>query len=269
MKANFMGADGFEAGTDVWGIAKKGLKNAPASLWSSGTRKELKEGKENMLREGDHVRIQVDMLQGRGSLSVNGLEVLSFVMPLGKSYVMGASLSDDARVMLTELGYKRQTSPAERNLAAMWRSARFTDGVVKCQGREFRIHRAYLAEASPVFSVAFDSSFQESANATLDIQDADPDEVEAVLAYIYTGELLEGVDYAAIMAVAHRYELHDLLQVCSLRLEKDLFPETAALTLRSLGQFQDDSRVAYVFRRVKDRIQGTQELFDGLVESLK
>ena len=34
MRAHFMGADGFEAGTDVWGIAKKGLKNAPASLWS-------------------------------------------------------------------------------------------------------------------------------------------------------------------------------------------------------------------------------------------
>jgi len=263
-----MGADGFEAGTDVWGIAKKGLKNAPASLWSSGTRKEIKEGKENILREGDHVRLEVDMLQGRGSLAVNGLEVLSFVVPLGKSYVMGASLSDDARIMLTEIGYKRQTSPAERNLAAMWRSARFTDGVVKCQGREFRVHRAYLAEASPVFSVAFDSSFQESANATLDIHDADPDQVEAVLAYIYTGELIEGVDYAGIMAVAHRYELHDLLQVCSLRLEKDLVPATAALTLQSLRKFQDDSGVAYVFRRVKDRIQGTQELFDGLVEDL-
>ena len=33
------------------------------------------ERKENMLREGDHVRIEVDMLQGRGSLTVNGLEV--------------------------------------------------------------------------------------------------------------------------------------------------------------------------------------------------
>ena len=38
MRAHFMGADGFEAGTDVWGIAKKGLKNAPAASCPHPTR---------------------------------------------------------------------------------------------------------------------------------------------------------------------------------------------------------------------------------------
>ena len=33
----------------------------------------------------------------------------------------------------------------------------------------------------------------------------------------YAGELFAGVDHAAIMAVAHRYELHDLVQVCLLK----------------------------------------------------
>ena len=59
---------------------------------------------------------------------------------------------------------------------------------VACGDRVFECHQFMLSSRSPVFRAMFQSDMTEAATKRVDIQDLQPDTVNDMLLYIYTGE---------------------------------------------------------------------------------
>merc|ERR1712008_178886 len=96
----------------------------------------------------------------------------------------------------------------------MWKDSDFSDCQITCSGRVFACHRAVLAAASPVLRAALQSGLKESVDAKIEIKDAEPVAVEAFLKYIYNG-VLEEDHAAAVLPMAHRYEVKELVGICA------------------------------------------------------
>ena len=101
----------------------------------------------------------------------------------------------------------------------LWKQRKFTDAevVVHPGGSRdvvrFPVHRSTLCAASPVFDAAFSSSMQEGATATCSVRDFEPDAVEALLRYMYTGTPCsddEALEPSALLELAIYYQLGGL-----------------------------------------------------------
>lgn len=101
-----------------------------------------------------------------------------------------------------------------RRLAAgnrAWKQRKFTDAVVVCGSERIPVHRGILCASSCVFDAAFSSPLSEGQNAVYEIQESPPGAVEAMLAFIYTGEhecLV--VELATLLELAVQYQLPEL-----------------------------------------------------------
>ncbi|KAM4043022.1 kelch-like protein 30 [Anomaloglossus baeobatrachus] len=93
-----------------------------------------------------------------------------------------------------------------------------SDVTLKVLGREFPCHRAVLALCSQYFHAMFTGNFQESISAHVEIKEVDPDFLETLIDFSYTGHLtinqrnVEGLirisnqlQFAAVRKVCVRY----------------------------------------------------------------
>lgn len=96
----------------------------------------------------------------------------------------------------------------------LWTSRKFADAKVVCAGTQFRVHRAILCQASPVFDSAFSGSMREAADAQFEVKNSTPEAVEAMLKYMYTGEVPAGPELMTLplLELAAQYELTRLLE---------------------------------------------------------
>jgi len=82
---------------------------------------------------------------------------------------------------------------AERNASQVLTSLRvlvaeqFTDLVIQVGTRVWRVHRAIMSARSAFFEAACAGSFKEGKEGHVHLQDDDPDAVEAMILYCYTG----------------------------------------------------------------------------------
>ncbi|KAJ0116573.1 hypothetical protein J7T55_009723 [Diaporthe amygdali] len=65
----------------------------------------------------------------------------------------------------------------------------FADGIVKCQDRTWKVHRALLASRLKFFQVAFYGSFAEAISGEVNFPEADPESVEVMLRHLYRQEV--------------------------------------------------------------------------------
>ncbi|CAP65152.1 uncharacterized protein PODANS_5_7230 [Podospora anserina S mat+] len=63
----------------------------------------------------------------------------------------------------------------------------FSDVVVKCGDKEWKLHKAILCTRSVWFEKALTGQFEEATSGVITIQDFQPEAVEWVIRYIYTG----------------------------------------------------------------------------------
>lgn len=127
--------------------------------------------------------------------------------------------------------------------------AEFSDAkVVAKAGRIFAVHRAVLSAASQVFHAAFSSTMREGVEAKIVIQDAPVVAVEALLHYIYSGELR--CEHAAtLLPLAHRYGLYDLVTQCVSHMQKTVSAKNVvsiAAALKPYIDSDDSCRDAWV-----------------------
>eukprot|EP00929_Paragymnodinium_shiwhaense_P122132 TRINITY_DN94726_c0_g1_i1.p2 TRINITY_DN94726_c0_g1~~TRINITY_DN94726_c0_g1_i1.p2 ORF type:complete len:294 (+),score=51.29 TRINITY_DN94726_c0_g1_i1:52-882(+) len=125
--------------------------------------------------------------------------------------------------------------------------AKFSDAAVVCQDKTYAVHRAVLAAASPVFNAAFSCGMREGVEARIEIHDAAPRAVEALLSYIYEGDF-EASSAVSVLPLAHRYELGDLVEQCTDRMLRTLTEDTVvAVTevLRPLVDCSEDAKHAW------------------------
>jgi len=91
----------------------------------------------------------------------------------------------------------------------------FSDFSIVCEGQYHQCHEAILRTRSPVFERMFQQEMKESSSRELLIDDVKKDTVEAMLEYIYTGELTRKVkNESELIYVADKYALAGLLEIC-------------------------------------------------------
>ncbi|KAH8880254.1 hypothetical protein GQ53DRAFT_670182 [Thozetella sp. PMI_491] len=81
---------------------------------------------------------------------------------------------------------------ASPSLASLYRDERYSDLLLTCQGRKFKVHKAIVCPQCPFFDRACTSGFLDSQQGSLDLPDVDPNVLECVIKYLYTGRYSDG-----------------------------------------------------------------------------
>ncbi|RMY21300.1 hypothetical protein D0867_03411 [Hortaea werneckii] len=71
-------------------------------------------------------------------------------------------------------------------VAELWRTGENSDMTIKCEGREFKVHRLLVSAASPVLKAACQNGMRESQTGVVEHKTFDAETVERMLEFIYT-----------------------------------------------------------------------------------
>ncbi|XP_065209125.1 speckle-type POZ protein-like B [Planococcus citri] len=98
----------------------------------------------------------------------------------------------------------------------------FTDVTISLRGKNYPLHRAFLAARSPVFKSMFSTSSNENNVVKID-NNMYRDTFDKMLLYIYTGKAEELEKWALhLLPAAEKYKLEELKQMCEETMIKDL-----------------------------------------------
>ena len=127
----------------------------------------------------------------------------------------------------TEKVYETQKLPIENpaftTMKSLLKDKLFTDVTIKCGDKEFKVHKAVLASQSPVFKKMFVSDMKEKRTSLVEISDINPAVVSDMVAYLYTGTAPNIHTLAKdLLAVADKYELKPLLELCENKLASEI-----------------------------------------------
>ena len=126
----------------------------------------------------------------------------------------------------------------EFNLSNIMKEARknghFTDVTLVVAGeKEFKAHKVVLATQSQFFKTKFESRWssgagQQHCNNRIEMTDVPANVMEAVLSYMYTGTVTNGIDEIATetLTTAEDYGLEGLRRMCEASLAKTLTSES-------------------------------------------
>ena len=91
----------------------------------------------------------------------------------------------------------------------------FTDATIRCNDKEFKVHRAILALQSPVFKKMLETDMKEKESEVVDLSDYSEPIVSDLVTYLYTGSApsIGSLAYD-LLTVASMYELHRLFVMC-------------------------------------------------------
>lgn len=152
-------------------------------------------------------------------------------------------------------------------LARMWDDRNFTDAEIVCSGTVFPVHRAVLAAESPVFAAAFTGQMQEASTCRLDIKDASAEATEALLKYIYTGQL--DLKLAAdVLPLAHCYQLLQLAHRCGEQMLETVTSENVVCVMRALRALREDVYMAPLWKRALLKLDDDKALRHAALEGL-
>jgi hypothetical protein len=125
-----------------------------------------------------------------------------------------------------------------RDVGQLLGDERTSDYVVECQGKQFACHRAVLAARSSTFADGLSSDLLEGVQQKWMVRDAESDVVEAMLAFIYTGDIPEVIKKtpAELLDLANMYNLQELVEACRRAVVAALTPENAVISLIELDR---------------------------------
>jgi len=152
-------------------------------------------------------------------------------------------------------------------LRQMWTDSSFSDCAIVCGERKFDVHQLVLATASPVWRAALKGDFREGREATIRIDDASPSVVDAMLYFVYTGKL-EGADVAALLPLAHRYELPDLVGLCVRTMLKQISVENVAKVVSLINDFSEHTEVAPLWPKLLEQVRQDSALLEAAMRSV-
>ncbi|KAF3938830.1 hypothetical protein ABW19_dt0205801 [Dactylella cylindrospora] len=70
----------------------------------------------------------------------------------------------------------------------LFRSGKYSDFRIKCKTQEWGVHRAIICPQSGYFAALCDGNFKEVAAGEVDVSTEDPNLIEQMLKYLYTGD---------------------------------------------------------------------------------
>eukprot|EP00092_Neocalanus_flemingeri_P035785 GFUD01038965.1.p1 GENE.GFUD01038965.1~~GFUD01038965.1.p1 ORF type:complete len:367 (-),score=95.94 GFUD01038965.1:78-1178(-) len=114
------------------------------------------------------------------------------------------------------------TSRLVASMKSLMLDAKHSDVVLECQGEKFQCHKSILGARSTVFSKMFDANMKEATIGLVVINDVEPDIVDKMVEFIYTGDVTKQVDdLAKVVYVADKYRLEGLLDFCFRKFDID------------------------------------------------
>eukprot|EP00092_Neocalanus_flemingeri_P033278 GFUD01036190.1.p1 GENE.GFUD01036190.1~~GFUD01036190.1.p1 ORF type:complete len:365 (-),score=99.10 GFUD01036190.1:56-1150(-) len=135
--------------------------------------------------------------------------------------------------------------------------AKHSDVVLECQGEKFNCHKSILGARSTVFTKMFDANMKEAASVLVGINDVEPDIVQTMVEFIYTGDVTKQVeDLAKVVYVADKYRLEGLLDFCFRKFDIDRDDDQLVEMLiladkHNLDQFKDLAMKRIVMNKSK------------------
>jgi len=107
-----------------------------------------------------------------------------------------------------------------------------SDFVIRCKNRTFQCHKLILSSRSPVLDRMIDDDFQEMKRGDVVIKDLEPEVLEILLEYIYTGSVAHmGNDLYPLLYAADKYQLPGLIDLCVREYEVKVTADTAVDTI--------------------------------------
>jgi len=105
-------------------------------------------------------------------------------------------------------------------LGAILESGLLSDVTLIINGRHIKVHAAILAAGSRVFAAMFTNGMRETTSREVELHEEDVDVIQALVRFLYTGEVMSEVLESDNMAVslmlaAHKYEVPTLATICS------------------------------------------------------
>lgn len=169
--------------------------------------------------------------------------------------------------LAVRVGRKRGRCHLAARDQRLWTERTFTDATVVCEGEKFEVHRAVLAAASQVFERAFSGVMKEARSALLEVRESAPAAVEAMLRFVYTGALPEGVAgvCAPLLELAVQYELRELCEEVATEVLKGVRPENVRERAAMLKRHGEHPRVKVAWAQMLDLLQQDRELLAHVV----
>jgi hypothetical protein len=132
-------------------------------------------------------------------------------------------------------------------------SQKHCDFVIKVQNKSFNVHKCVLSTHWPYFITLLESEMSEANSGTLTIEDQNPDVIEAMIYYIYTGTSnVTDVDLALeLITVSDKYNLSDL-EVKSLQ-----------FVIAKMNKY------CVIKGLLKAKLHGLDDLFEACIDFLK
>ncbi|CAJ1342309.1 unnamed protein product [Effrenium voratum] len=225
-----------------------------------------------IVKSGDS--IMVKWSAGNAEVFVNDARVWhgSLLAPARARRFFGASVADNA-VLRIEATQKHSRIPVcytERLL----QNSIFTDVTILCADGTVEAHKALLAASSPVFYRMFESGMLESRDGRVNI-DAPKEVVSSLLRHVYTGAFDPNIDAAAMIELAHMYDLQDLAAFCGEILVDNVAPANVSqcaekirrLRSTSASNAETDDIFEQIWQRLMARIQQDPVLMRAVLES--
>ncbi|XP_035231449.1 speckle-type POZ protein-like [Stegodyphus dumicola] len=152
--------------------------------------------KRNIL-PNDTLTLQCDISVSDGRVAISDLEEIFLTQT-------SAELSDNHLKKLAE------------DLEAFYKSEKLTDVSIRVKDKEFPVHKVILTTRSPVFRGMFSHEMAEEKTNVIEISDIDPDVIEIMLQYIYSGQLKKVNMYNALelYSASDKYQLLDMKAKC-------------------------------------------------------
>ncbi|KAF7948089.1 uncharacterized protein EAE97_003500 [Botrytis byssoidea] len=77
--------------------------------------------------------------------------------------------------------------PNPHFISQLYTTGKYTDLVIRCQGKEFKVHRAIICSQSKPLAAAIDHGFKEATDGVFDFEEDEPEIVEYMIRYLYDG----------------------------------------------------------------------------------
>ena len=98
--------------------------------------------------------------------------------------------------------------PTVIDYKSLFDSGKFSNFIIVTKDKEFKVHRSFLAAASPVFESMLTINMRESSENLMTISDISSDLIQEMLNFIYAGNVNNQELIAAeLLSVANRYQI--------------------------------------------------------------
>ncbi len=98
-----------------------------------------------------------------------------------------------------------------------------TDAIVRCEGKDFKVHKAFLASQSPVFKNMLEVSMEGGESSVIEMSDTSLAVVSDLVDYFYKGKAPNIKTLARdLLNLAKKYKLRQLFTICENELKKEI-----------------------------------------------